>query len=307
MRMHSVSTVPTQEQPTRPPGLLPLPGERLWKPHEDKYWHSIREMWGSDVDLTDPEHEEDARRSSSPCESEPSPSDSKDEMRNEDLCTANGTVFRIILPGQAQNTTVERDINLVTAGGRTSSEGTTGAPRTSINHTPLSNAIALHLPPPVVQKPTKGRRAFQGHAINVSVTTTTRTYGDFSTMNPPPYTPRPTGRERSFGRSGNMSAEKEKKTKWPVAKWLFILGFVFPLLWLFGSFLLLSGLRKLSADAERESQNDAKTDTLPYDTTESVTHLIAQEVVWSKRCAWAFTALAALCFAVLGILKGLGM
>lgn len=85
---------------------------------------------------------------------------------------------------------------------------------------------------------------------------------------------------------------------------------VFPLLWLFGSFLLFSGLRRLSADAQTEEAQNAtsKYDTHSYDTnTESVTHLIAQEVVWSKRCAWAIGVFACICFTVLGILKALGM
>jgi hypothetical protein len=60
--------------------------------------------------------------------------------------------------------------------------------------------------------------------LNVTVVTTTRSYGDFSKMNPPPYTPHPTGRERSFGRNGKLATES-KKARWPVAKWLFLLGF----------------------------------------------------------------------------------
>jgi hypothetical protein len=85
---------------------------------------------------------------------------------------------------------------------------------------------------------------------------------------------------------------------------------VFPLLWLFASCLLLSGLRRMSVDAQAEEAQNAtpKHDTHSYDTsTESVAHLVAQEVVWSKRCAWAFAGFACICFIVLGIFKGLGM
>lgn len=135
-----------QEQPIRPPGLLPLPGERLWKPHEDKYWSSIREMWGSNLDLTDPDNEDSVNRFST-YDNHTSRHQSKDDIQEDDLETANGTVFRIVLPNQPQKATIERDNDLATAGGRTSSERIAGAPRNSINHTPLSNAIALHLPP----------------------------------------------------------------------------------------------------------------------------------------------------------------
>ena len=84
---------------------------------------------------------------------------------------------------------------------------------------------------------------------------------------------------------------------------------VFPLLWLFGSFLLFSGLRRLSADVQKENQNaTSKPDTHLYDANpESITHLIAQEVTWSKRCAWAVAFFASICFIVLGIFKGVGM
>jgi hypothetical protein len=45
-------------------------------------------------------------------------------------------------------------------------------------------------------------------------------------MNPPPYTPRPTNAERSFGRNGKFVHEGDQtNNKWPVAKWLFFLGF----------------------------------------------------------------------------------
>jgi len=81
---------------------------------------------------------------------------------------------------------------------------------------------------PALQKPnkshSKGRRALAGNALHVTVVTTTRTYGDFSQMNPPPYTPHPTRNERSF-RPSREGAANGKRTRWPVAKWLFFLGF----------------------------------------------------------------------------------
>lgn len=312
MKQPSIDETSIHGQPTRPPGLIPLHSGRLWRPHEDQYWTSIRNMWGSHIDLTGTHEENDRHGSSAPASHETSQYDPKKAIRDTDLCTENGAVFRIVLPNNAQKTAAEGDNNHVSAG-RSSSERTTGAPRSSINHTPINDALALHLPPPALQKPnnshSKGRRAFQGSTLNVTVVTTTRTYGDFSKMNPPPYTPRPTGRERSFGRSGKLATES-KKARWPVAKWLFLLGFILPLLWLFGSCLLLSGMRRMGADAQMEEAQNAtsKYDTHSYNTnTESVTHLIAQEVIWSKRCAWAFAGFACICFVVLGIFKGLGM
>jgi len=150
-RQPSISESTIHGQPTRPPGLLPLVGERLWKPHEDSYWASLREMWGSNVDLAETRDDNDRVRSVALAHNEAGQDDLKEDLLNADLCTENGTVFRIVLPNKPQSTTAERDNNHAPAGGRTSYGGTTGAPRRpSINHTPISDALALHLPPYVL-------------------------------------------------------------------------------------------------------------------------------------------------------------
>lgn len=325
------SSTQKQETPIHPPGLVPPSSEeRLWRPHEDKYWQNLREMWGSTLDLHEADNHADGRVHPNDHSVEDHDRDGMHDVdinarEDLDLCTAGGTVFRIVLAdGQNQPTVsvMERDNSDVaprhppTGGARLSHSAERSA--TNSNHrnsTPLNDALALHLPPPAVPKP-KGRRNFNGSVLNVSVTTTTRTYGDFSKSNPPPYTPRPTGAERSFGRSGKfMDTEEEKKAKWPVAKWLFVLGFLFPVLWLFGSCLLFSGLRKLSADSQVEkaaahSKHDTR-DTIHssygYSDGDSVADQIAKEVVWSKRCAWAIVIFACICFATLGVLKAVGM
>jgi hypothetical protein len=272
-----------QETPIHPPGLVPpSQEERLWRPHEDKYWQNLREMWGSTLDLHEADnhasgHADKSNNNRSIEDHHQDRDDDDDGMHDVDinprddldLTTAGGTVFRIVLAdGQNQPTVsvLERDNTDVAppAGGShllSHSNANTERSATNWNHrnsTPLNDALALHLPPYVfLPKPTlarfprsvpphthntlthalsvlfrpavpksKGRRNFNGSVLNVSVTTTTRTYGDFSKSNPPPYTPRPTGAERSFGRSGRfMDSQEEKKAKWPVAKWLFVLGF----------------------------------------------------------------------------------
>jgi len=307
--MKAVSEAPsTTGHPIRPPGLLPLPNERLWKPHEDKYWTSLRKQWAADFD-----------ESSGSQNGHDSSSDDHEEMDNVDLTTAHdGTLFRIVLPssiavhaeqecdtgGAAHTRTRSNGHEPQRAGPALGSRG--------INHsTPIADAISLHLPPPAVTK--KSRKGdFKGSALNVSVTTSTRTYGDFSKFCPPPYTPRPTNFERSFGKNGELLDDKMNgRNRWAVSKWLFILGFLFPLLWLFGSFLLFTGLRRLHADAQVESQiSVSKSDTPSNDTTShanAVTYMISQEILWSKRCAWAIVLFGVACFITLGVLKAVGM
>lgn len=314
---------PTSEDssagPSRPPGLLPLPGDRLWKPHEEKYWMNLREQWGSTLDLNDDEDDIDHANShirqlhnDENHSRTGHGSEEGENMHDIDLCTANGTVFRIVLAHGEQGAQ-ECDSGGIPATRRSHDAATvTERPTVRyINQTPLADAVALHLPPPAVHKPS-GKKALKSNALTVSVTTSTRTYGDFSKMNPPPYTPRPTNGERGWDRQ-TYDGYKQS-SKWPVAKWLFVLGFLFPLLWLFGSFLLFSGLRKLSADSQPESQDStsSKSDTRSGDTslssrTNRVPQLIAQEVRWSKRCAVAFVLLAVACFIALGVLKAVGM
>jgi hypothetical protein len=135
--------------PIRPPGLLPLPSDRLWKPHEDKYWRNLREQWGSTVDLNEDDdvthraetdtdvhvrHLQDHSKNSH---------GSEDDMHDIDICTANGTVFHIVLAHGEQHAP-ERD-----SGGSPAVHRTVGGqpgPR-HINHTPLTDALSLHFPP----------------------------------------------------------------------------------------------------------------------------------------------------------------
>lgn len=100
-----------------------------------------------------------------------------------------------------------------------------------------------------------------------------------------------------------------------IASSLFLSSPVFPLCWLFGSFLLLSGFRKLNAQAQLE-ENESRNTKFEFDTpmssriyshNETVAQRIAQEILWSKRCAWAFAALVAICIGTFAVLKALGM
>ncbi|KAG8770288.1 hypothetical protein FRC16_006396 [Serendipita sp. 398] len=405
-----------EQVPRRPPGLLPLAGERLWQPHEDGYWKSLREQWGSTLDFHEEEEEEEAaavavavaegeeedvesasRRDRPVAQSQENNNvhiDNNDDDRDAAMFTEQGAIFHIVLPTTSKtgptpvnyghddqypkrlilgnhrtatntplnerttrggsfgtDTRYENNINghegrrtLIQTSDFTinqPSELPMPPPYVSFTSLPTHTQTHVHPPSPLPRpavaataaatksKAKRNGGGFKGATLNVSVTTTTKTYGDFSRMNPPPYTPKPTGTERSFGRNGKMGSIddkklKEKKPKWPVAKWLFILGFLFPVLWLFGSFLLLTGLRKLSAEHQEESQTHAATttsspstkfDTHHHDhyTTDAesqhgnVAHLIAQEVRWSKRCAWAIVIFSCLCFLALGILKAVGI
>jgi hypothetical protein len=92
-------------------------------------------MWGSNVDLTEA-HDGNDQNHSTQAHYETSQHDSKEEIHDADLCTENGTVFRIILPNGPHSTTTEPHNNHVPAGAGGRSE----APRSSIND-------ALTLPP----------------------------------------------------------------------------------------------------------------------------------------------------------------
>ncbi|KAG8830813.1 hypothetical protein FRC17_004180 [Serendipita sp. 399] len=379
--------------PRRPPGLLPLPGERLWQPHEDGYWKSLRAQWGSTLDIHEEDEDsatvEESEESASAASTAASAmrsfsrSDAVPSQENNMVVDEQGTVFHIVLPDRSTGPTPvnhkhnhhqppapdnsHRNTATITfcKNGSSRRIKEEGEPSAAVEQTTRDGLVGTNTRQvATIQSKSKsssaaaGKRAFKAVApLNVSVTTTTRTYGDFSRMNPPPYTPRPTGTERSFGRndgSGNgkmpvvVDDKDEEKTRWPVAKWLFIFGFVFPLLWLFGSFLLFTGLRKLCAEHQEEEEEAARsqthatansstnssTDKHTFDTlahththsrthtstntvildthhhhhqARSVTHLIAQEVRWSKRCAWAIVIFACLCFTALGVLKAVGI
>jgi hypothetical protein len=131
--------------PIHPPGLLPLPNDRLWKPHEDKYWTQLREQWNSAVDLNEADHVAPSAESHAKHVQhlDDHSHGSEEDMDDIDLCTANGTVFRIVLAHGDQHAQ-ERD-----SGGSPAAHRTMGiqpGPR-HINHTPLVDALSLHFPP----------------------------------------------------------------------------------------------------------------------------------------------------------------
>lgn len=140
----------SSQGPAHPPGLNPDQDERLWQPHEDQYWNNLRDMWGSNSDLNDPEHGHDAdtdEASSSSGSHSNSPAGSRRHSREANLnrndpsrlVDTSGNMidtFKIDLPGRHSNRTV---------GTQTSQErqGTNAL----TNSAPLTKALSIHLPP----------------------------------------------------------------------------------------------------------------------------------------------------------------
>lgn len=185
--------------PTRPPGLTPLPDERLWHPRDDEYWQQLRGMWGAHQETPEPTFQSDS-----------------EDMDDIDLRSANERTFRIAFRARiAAETAQANQVNQHSATTTNSQPEATLSSRSNSDDDSSRNKPS---PQYTVMPPSsKGRRAFRG----VQITTTTKTYGDFTRNNPPPYTPRPTGDERTFP----PVESKPTDTKWPVTKYLFICGF----------------------------------------------------------------------------------
>jgi hypothetical protein len=135
--------------PIRPPGLQPLQGDRLWKPHEDGYWTNLREQWGSATDLNeadDEAHNPDMQHIRHLEDHSQGSHGSEDDMNDGvDFLTADGTVFRIVLAHGLQHVQ-ERDSGGSPAVHRTTTLDGQPNPR-HINRTPLTDAVSLHFPP----------------------------------------------------------------------------------------------------------------------------------------------------------------
>jgi len=268
------------EGPILPPGLMPLPDERLWHPHDDQYWQHLREMWGSRPESPEPGFKQDNLE--------------EEDMEDIDLRSANERTFRIALRARIAAQTAEANRSETNQDNTSSQGDAQSTPSSSSQSFPddsRNKSSPEYTPAPVSVATGKGRRAFRG----VQITTITRTYGDFTSNNPPPYTPKPTGDERSFNIPPLENKPTQKK-KWPVAKYLFICGFFFPLCWIFGAMLLLGGLRKMCSDAHVEQGGSSNKFEAPTEDG-TVAQRIAAEVRWAKRCAWATAA--AVCLMVI--------
>jgi len=186
------SEVTNPSEPAFPPGLS----------KDDAYWRHLRDMW--DANSNDP----NSRRPSETSPISPSFSDDASVVDLEDVDLRSATAqytFRLSnLPTLIKSQTDEAN-----------KPQTLDVPGAHALPTPRSFA---------------GRRTFNG------VIVTTRSTTRIGFHDPaPPYTPRASMRERSFGVDGYAVDQKEvsqinKWTYWiPSCKWLFWIGFIFPL------------------------------------------------------------------------------
>jgi len=132
-----------------------------------------------------------------------------------------------------------------------------------------------------------GKRSFNGVIVTTQSTTRIGIRGPA-----PPYTPRASVHERSFGVDGYAVDQKEvsqinKWTYWiPSCKWLFWIGFIFPLFWALGCVPLFSSVHQSSASAIESGT--AKLSKFINQAQIDEKHRLESEKVWAKRCAWAF-------------------
>jgi hypothetical protein len=242
--------------PAFPPGL---PTDRLWPSRDDAYWRHLREMWDANSNGAD------SRRPSATSPGSPALSDDANVVDLEDVDLRSATAqqaFRLNnLPTliKAQTDAANKPLTL-----------------------DLHSAHALPLP-----RSFAGRRTFNG----VIVTTQSTTRAGFHDP-APPYTPRAAHYERSFGVDGYAVEQKEvsqinKWTYWiPSCKWLFWIGFVFPLLWALGGTTLLLGMHQSPASAMENGTSKLSQFINQAQIDEK--HRVQNEKIWAKRCAWAF-------------------
>jgi len=85
--------------------------------------------------------------------------------------------------------------------------------------------------------------------------------------------------------------EVSQINKWaywiPSRKWLFWVGFIFPLLWALGAVTLFLGVYQSSAGSLESGTSKLST----FITQDQITQRdrLQNEKRWAKRCAWAFT------------------
>ena len=150
-----------------------------------------------------------------------------------------------------------------------------------------------------------GRRPFNGVIVTTTRSTTRIGFNDPA----PPYTPRASNHERTFGVDGYAVDQKEvsqinKWTYWiPSCKWLFWIGFstlssaslvsgcltspsVFPLFWALGCVTLFFGVHQSTASAIESGTS--KLSKFINQAQIDETHRLESEKRWAKRCAWAF-------------------
>jgi len=247
-----VSEATDLSRPAFPPGL---PKERLWPARDDAYWRHLREMWDANSSGAD------SRRPSATSPASPAFSDDASTVELEDVDLRSATAQRSF-----------RLNNMPTL----IKDQTDAANKPTLD---VPSAHALPLP-----RSFAGRRTFNG----VIVTTQSTTRHDPA----PPYTPRAAAHERSFGVDGYAVEQKEvsqinKWTYWiPSCKWLFWIGFLFPLLWALGGITLF--LKRHQSPASKMESGTSKLSQFINQAQIDENHRAQHEKTWARRCAWAF-------------------
>jgi hypothetical protein len=270
-----------------PPGL---PKDPRWRTHDDAYWRHLRDMWDPNSNGAN------SRRPSATSPISPSCSDDASVVDLEDVDLRSATAQRAF-----------RLNNLPTL---------IKSQTDAANKPPTLDAPGTHaLPTP---RSFAGRRTFNG----VIVTTRSTTRSGFRDP-APPYTPRASVHERSFGMDGYAVEQKEvsqinKWTYWiPSCKWLFWIGFstlsptplllpdclifpsVFPLLWALGAVTLFLNVHQTSASSIESGTSKLSQFINQAQIDEK--HRLESEKRWAKRCAWVFAFVCCLIPAIISI------
>jgi len=246
---------PTSEAANRSEPAFP-PGLTKDRSQDDPYWRHLRDMW--DANSNDP----NSGRPSAKSPVSPSFSDDASFVDLDDVDLRSAT---------AQHTF--RLTNLPTLI-KSQTEAANKPPALDVHALPSPRSFA-------------GRRPFNG------VIVTTRSTTRIGFRDPaPPYTPRASVHERSFGVDGYVVDQKEvsqinKWTYWiPSCKWLFWIGFLFPLFWALGCVTLFFGVHPSSASSIESGT--AKLSKFINQVQIDERHRLESEKCWAKRCAWAF-------------------
>jgi hypothetical protein len=241
-------------EPAFPPGLPSDPSGP-----NNAYWRHLRDMWDANSNGAD------SRRPSVTSPASPAFSDDASVVDLDDVDLRSATAQKAFR------------LNNLPASIRAQTE--------EANKPPALDTPSAHTLP--IPRSFAGRRTFNG----VVVTTRTTTRQGFHDP-APPYTPRASTRERSLGVDGYVVEQKEvsqinKWTYWiPSCKWLFWIGFIFPLLWALATVTLLLGVHRSPADSIEHGTSKLSTFISQVQIDEK--QRVQKERRWAMRCAWAF-------------------